>query len=138
MALLQGEGAATGLVRSQEALNFWTKHRTSVPVVKSPSCALPASKLSSIYRNLKSTFFFITWDPCSFSAASSPIFFWISRVSAEADFKAHWNLGPLELLCQSMRGSMCPCRWGNCWGFGRGQNGWSQICWHMLAFFVAI
>ena len=112
-----------------EAWAFWTEHMTSVTVVKSPSFALPASKLSSIYRNLKSKDSDLLYNlpPCSLSVASNPFFFGTSRASAKADFKAQWSLGPLELLCQSMRGSMCPRRWGNCVGFGRGQNRWRQF-----------
>ena len=118
-----------------EALAFWTEHMTSVTVAKSLSFALPASKLGSTYRNLKSNVLLYNLPPCSFSAASNPIFFGTSRDSAEADFKAQWNLGPLELLCQSMRGSMCPCCWGNCWGFGEVKTAGANlvgICWHFL------
>jgi hypothetical protein len=58
-----------------EAWAFWTEHMTSVTVVKSPSFALPASKLSSIYRNLKSNDSDLLYNlpPCSL-AASNPFF----------------------------------------------------------------
>ena len=50
-------------------------------------------------------------DLLFFISSIESVFFGTSRASAKADFKAQWSLGPLELLCQSMRGSMCPCRW---------------------------
>ena len=120
-----------------EAWAFWTEHMTSVTVVKSPSFALPASKLSSIYRNLKSNDSDLLYNlpPCSLSAASNPFFLGTSRASAKADFKAQWSLGPLELLCQSMRGSMCPRRWGTVWDLAEvkivGAN-LVGICWHFF------
>ena len=123
-----------------EAWAFWTEHMTSVTVVKSPSFALPASKLSSIYRNLKSNDSDLLYNlpPCSLSAASNPFYFWTSRASAKADFKAQWSLGPLELLCQSMRGSMCPCRWELCGIWQRSKSLEPILLAYVSIFLIAI
>ena len=135
---LQGEGAATGLVSCGYlgGLGFLDRAHDICYRREEPFICVASIQIEQ-YRNLKSKDSDLLYNlpPCSLSVASNPFFFGTSRASAKADFKAQWSLGPLELLCQSMRGSMCPRRWGNCVGFGRGQNRWSQSCWHMLAFF---
>ena len=137
LGLFHGEGAATGLVSCGYlgGLGFLDRAHDICYRREEPFICVASIQIEQ-YRNLKSKDSDLLYNlpPCSLSVASNPFFFGTSRASAKADFKAQWSLGPLELLCQSMRGSICAVG-GTVWDWQRSKSLETilvGICWHFF------